>query len=229
MPRDSASSQKALGLLAEGLVDALVVVVAGLVEGGDVLVALLGGKVGHDDALNRVGDAGTERVGAVGDDVGRRGGRGHAGHVVGNGGLGHGDRGDRGDVADDAGHAVVLDEAVVGVDGLGGVALLVVHEGLDLLAVDAAVLVELIEVQLGAVQAGKAVLGVVTRVRAHDADLDVAALGAAVAVAAVAAAADEAEGSQRRSGPADELTPGNVLKHVFLLPSLPRTWGRICD
>ena len=63
-----------LRLIAEGGVDALRVVGAGEIERGNVLVPLLRGKVGHDTALLRVSHAGAEIVGAIGDDVSRRGG-----------------------------------------------------------------------------------------------------------------------------------------------------------
>lgn len=175
--------------------------------------------MGHDTALLRVSHAGAEIVGAIGDDVSRRGGRSHAGHVVCHGGLCNGDGGAGENGADDTRHAILLDEAVVGVDGLGGVALGVVNDGLDLLAVDATVSVELLEVELRTVQAREAVGRVVAGVRAHDAHLDARRAVAALA-AAVAAAAHEAEAHYRRRGAGHELAPGNVLEHVFLLPSL---------
>jgi hypothetical protein len=96
------------------------------------------------------------RIRVVGDGAGGRGG-GDDGHVIVRA-LGD-DGGARtgGHVADDADDARV-DQGVVARDRLGGIAFLIVVLDLDLLAVDAALGVQLLDIQVDAVLDGQAVL-----------------------------------------------------------------------
>src|SRR5699024_2455202 len=147
------------------LCQALVVVGALLEDDGGLAVAqLLVSVIRHLDALVGVGEGGAEDVrvngvglGVVGHSLGGGGG-GHHGHIVVLA-LGHNRQGGGGgDIADQAGDALVhhLGEAV---DRLGGVALLIHQDNFDLLAVDAAGLIDLLQVQLHAVGNSQAVVG----------------------------------------------------------------------
>src|SRR5699024_4767499 len=211
---------------------ALVVVGAGLVDHSGLGVAqLVGGVIGHLHALERVGEGGAEHVGVdgvglgvVGDGLGGSGCGDH-GHIVVLGLSHNGQGGGGGDIADQSGGALVHHLGKGG-DSLCGVALLVHLDDLDLLAVDAAGLVDLLDVQVGAVGHGDAVDRHVAGQGGQQAHLDGVAGGGAGSCARCGSGSGRAGGAGRRTAGgqcahsggsahnSQELTAGNTRFHT---------------
>ena len=187
------------GFLDECVVDALLVVAAGVVDRADRLVALLSSEVCHELALIRVGDAGTEGIGAILDKASSRCRCRDERHVVVHGLLCNSDGRRRGDIADDCDIAV-LDHLLVGVDSLGGIALLIHLVELDVLAIDLRVQRE---VELHTIADGQAVLCDGARIGAENTQLDRAGVRGA---GARVAAGCQAESSGRSAGCLQERT-----------------------
>ncbi len=129
------------------------------------------------NALIRVGEGGTEDVlvhgvglGIVGDSLSGSGSSDH-GHVVLCALSSDSQSRSGGDIAHQSGDALI-DQLGEAVDSLSLIALLILGEDLDLLAIDAALFVDLLQVQGSAVDNGLAVNRDITGQRAHDADLD---------------------------------------------------------
>jgi len=178
----------------ESVLQTLGVVAAALIQdSGGLGAQLVKGVVSHLLALEGVDEAGTEHVGAHRtifhhSQAGRGGGSADLGHVDLVGGVSQGDGGAGQHGADDGGDALVHGQ-IEGVHGLHAVALVIILQHDDLLAVDAALGVELVNVQLGAVAHGDTILGIVTGGVADESDGN--ALAALALAAAAAAAADQ--------------------------------------
>ena len=208
------------GGLGEGLAHAGGVRIAGAVEHGHLLdLQVLGGEACSHLTLVGVLEAGAEQVIAGfdgvggggrgdGDQLGLVGQRGHGCGGGGNGRAGHGE------------HVVVAGELVVGVGGFGGVALVVHGLELDLLAVDAALGVDLGDRQLEALDLGLAVSGGGTGVGGHGADGDGVAGGLGTGAGGIihAAAGAAREGQRHNRGRAGRNELSGEL-HVHPLPS----------
>ena len=211
---------KLLGGLGESLTHAGGVRITGTVEHGDLLdLQVLGREAGGDLTLVGVLEAGAEQVVAGfdgiggggrgdGDQLGLVGQRSHGCGGGGDGRTGHGE------------HVVVANKLVVGVGRLGGVALVIHGLELDLLAVDAALGVDLGNGQLEALDLGLAVSGSGTGVGGHGADGDgvTRCLGAGAGGVIHAAAGASSKGQRHNCGRAGRNELSGEL-HVHPLPS----------
>ena len=167
-----------LKLLGKVLGQALVVILALQEDDGGLGVAqLLVGVIGHLHALEGVGEAGTEHVlvdgvglGIVGNSLGGSRSGDHR-HIVLGTLSGHSQGGGGGHIAYQSGNALVHHLGKAG-NGLGLIALLVHGNGFQLLAVDAALFVDLLQVQGCTVDHGLAVNRGITGQGAHHAHLD---------------------------------------------------------
>ena len=169
---------QALELLDKVLCQALVVVSALQIDDSGLGVAqFLVSVIGHLDALEGVGEGGAEDIrvhgvglGIVGDSLCGSGSGDH-GHIVIGALSRHSQSGRGGDIAHQSGDALIAHLGEAG-HSLGGIALLVHGDDLQLLAVDTAVGIDLIQIQGSAVDHGQTVDGNIAGHGAQNADLD---------------------------------------------------------
>ena len=177
--------------------------------------------------MERVGEGGTEDIaihgvglGIVSDGLcGSR--SGDHGHVVVRALSSNGQRGGGGNVAHQSGDALIAHLGEAG-DSLRGVALLIHGDDLDLLAVDAAFLVGLLQAQGRTVDNGLTVNGNIAGQGSEDADLDgVAGSGStgrgsstgSSSAAGRTAACSQNTGSSHNTGSSQKVTTSDHLFH----------------
>ena len=219
-----------LKLLGKVLSQTLVVVLALQEDDGGLFVAqLLIGVVCHLHALEGVGKAGAEHIpvhgvglGIVGDSLGGSRGGDH-GHIVVGALGGNSQRGGGGHIAHQSGDALIHHLGKAG-DSLCFIALLVHGDDLQLLAVDTAVCIDLLDIQAGTVDNSLTVNGSITGQGAHNAHLDgVAGSGSSgTGCRTCSACGGTATGGQgtccnSNTGSGQELTTRNELFHNDLL------------